>query len=457
MKKIFIVLILLLLPLVSAININVEEQSSKNIIILEINKPAVFNLKMTNLGSSDEFTIYNLAGMSINPKSISIRQRETKEVTLETAPLGDLHVRGPYIFDYTIKASDGSEENQRLTVKIYELKDAFEIGAGEFNHETNSVDIYIHNKLDFNFDEIDAKFSSAFFDIEKTFFLGPNQRKSFNVQVSKEEFKKLTAGFYTLNAEVQVEGEKANVEGVIKFSEKSSVITEEKNSGFFITTRTIEKINEGNVVANTNIQFKKNFLSQFFTTFSPEPDSVDVQGFSVYYTWSKSLKPGEILEATAKTNWLILFFLVFFIVTTMILIKKYSKVDLLLRKKVSFVRTKGGEFALKVSIFVDAKKYVERVSIVDKLPLLVKVYEHFGGEKPSRIDEKTRRIEWNFEKLEAGEVRMLSYIIYSKVGVLGKFELPTATAVYEKKGEVKETESNKAFFITESSRRKVKE
>jgi len=46
-------------------------------------------------------------------------------------------------------------------------------------------------------------------------------------------------------------------------------------------------------------------------------------------------------------------------------------------------------------------------------------------------------------------MRTLTYIIYSKVGVLGKFALPTATAVYEKDGEIHETESNKAFFIAE--------
>jgi len=121
----------------------------------------------------------------------------------------------------------------------------------------------------------------------------------------------------------------------------------------------------------------------------------------------------------------------------------------MLRKKISFVRAKGGEFALKVSIFVEAKKYVERVNVIDRLPPLVKVHERFGAEQPTRVNEATKRIEWNFEKLEAGEMRTLTYIIYSKVGVLGKFALPTATAVYEKDGEIHETESNKAFFIAE--------
>ena len=70
---------------------------------------------------------------------------------------------------------------------------------------------------------------------------------------------------------------------------------------------------------------------------------------------------------------------------------------------------------------------------------------------------KNRRIEWHFDKLEAGESRIISYIIYSKVGVLGKFALPTTTAVYEKEGEIHESESNHAFFIADQARKPIED
>ena len=57
------------------------------------------------------------------------------------------------------------------------------------------------------------------------------------------------------------------------------------------------------------------------------------------------------------------------------------------------------------------------------------------------------------EKLEAGEMRMLSYIVYSKVGVIGKFALPTATAIYERDGEIQEAESNRVFFMAEQEKK----
>ena len=83
------------------------------------------------------------------------------------------------------------------------------------------------------------------------------------------------------------------------------------------------------------------------------------------------------------------------------------------------------------------------------------LYEKFLGEYPTRVDSKNRKIEWNFEKMEAGEVRIVSYIIYSKIGIVGKFALPTATAIFEKDEKIQEVESNRAFFIAEQ--RKIEE
>ena len=135
--------------------------------------------------------------------------------------------------------------------------------------------------------------------------------------------------------------------------------------------------------------------------------------------------------------------------------KQYSKTNLVLKKKVSFVRAKGGEFALKVSIFVQAKKFVERINLTDKLPPLVKLYE--GAREENQPKHDGRKVEWNFDKLEEGETRSVSYIIYSRIGVLGKFALPSAVAVYEKDGKIYETSSNLAFFVAEQRKKQFEE
>jgi len=459
MKKLFALLILVfILPSVLAINIIIEKQDSNEVIVQGLNEPATFNLRITNIGESDNFQFYNLLGFSMAPKgTVQINKGETKEIKLMIYPQDDFSLRGFYTFEYFIRSQDKTEISQRLTIKIVDLENVFEIGSGEINPESNSMEIYIHNKENFNFENINTKFNSVFFDFEENFKLEANERKTFDIQLNKEDFKKLIAGFYTLNAEINIENLNAEIEGIIKFAEKDILTTTKRDYGIVINTQIIEKKNEGNIAVKSETVIKKNIISRLFTSFSPEPDVVERQRVNIYYTWSREIAPGESLEIVVKTNWVIPLFLVLFVVIIVALAKYYSSTDLTLRKRVSFVKAKGGEFALKVSIIVNAKKHVERVNIIDRLPSLVKIYERFGGEKPTRINEKTRRIEWDLDKLDEGETRVLSYIIYSKIGIIGKFALPEATAIYEQEGKIHESSSNKAFFIAEQRKGEVED
>ncbi len=460
MKKalIFLIITLLILPSVLAINLEIEKLSDNEVMIHGIEKPTVFNYKITNLGQPDNLEFYNLLGFKIFPVgTIAIETGETKEIELKISPREDFDHKGFYTFEYFIRGQDTSEIKKELTFKVIDLDEAFEIGSGEVDPKSSSIEIYIDNKVNVEFGEIETKFSSAFFDFNEKFSIKANEKKSFNIELDKEDFKKLMAGFYTLTAEIMVQDQKANVEGIIKFIEKNIVETTKRNYGLIISTKIIEKTNEGNMVANSETIIKKNIISRLFTSFSPEPDIVEREGAIIYYTWNNKINPGETLKINIKTNWLLPLIIILFIVAIVLLAKQYTKTNLVLRKRVSFVKAKGGEFALKVTIFIDAKKYVENINIIDRLPGLVKIYERFGRESPSKIDEKNKRIEWNFGKLEPGEMRTLSYIIYSKIGVLGKFALPLTTAIYEREGKVHETKSNRVFFVAEQRTRDIEE
>jgi hypothetical protein len=394
----------------------------------------------------------------MSPKgTVQINSGQTKDVQVMIYPRENFDYRGFYNFQYFIRGGNGNETSEELTVKIINLEKVFEIGAGEINPESNSLEIYIHNKENLDFEGVDVKFSSVFFDLEENFPLGANERKNFSISLNKEDFKKLMAGFYTLNSEITVKDETINLEEVIKFVEKDILTTTKKNYGFIINTQVIEKKNEGNVITKSETVIKKNILSRLFTTFSPEPDAVDRQSSQVYYTWSRDIIPGETLEINVKTNWFFPLLIILFVVLAVFSAKQYKKTNLILRKRVSFVKSKGGEFALKVSISVHAKRHVERVNIIDRLPNLVKIYERFGTEKPKRVNENTKRIEWEFDMLEEGETRVVSYIIYSKIGILGKFALPEATGIYDKDGKIHETQSNKAFFMAEQRKKDLED
>jgi len=459
MKKIILVFLLisLIIPTVLAINLEIEKQSTDEVLIAELNNRIVFDLEITNLGTSSNFEFFNLLGFLMSPEKVYIGKEKTEEVSLELVSLASIEERGFYTITYYIKADDASQTSETLTFKIVDLQDALLVGSEDMDPESESIEIFIKNRENFDFGNIDVNFSSSFFAIEKSFSLGPEETKTFSVQLNSEDFSELIAGFYTLTAKVNIEGKEADVEGVIEFVEKNILTTTKKDFGFLIVTKIIEKENTGNTIERSETVIKKNILSRLFASFNPDPDIVEREGTKVYYTWDREIRPGETLEIIVKTNWLFPFLIILFIILIVVLTKKYSETTLVLKKKVSFVKVKSGEFALKVSVLVNAKKYVERVNIIDRVPPLTEIYERFGGDQPSRIDKKNRRIEWSFEKLEAGEMRVLSYVIYSKVGVLGKFALPTATAIYEKEGEIHESESNRAFFVAEQRKKDLED
>ncbi len=458
-KTLFLIsmVLFLVIPSVSAINLEVEKITKQGVYIRELENKFFFDLNITNHGASDNFQVYNLLGFTMTPEEVSISKDKSKLITLEVTSFGQLPEKGFYTLPYYMKGSDGNETEEKLTIKVINLKDAFLIGSEDIDLESDSVEIFITNRENFDFSEtgeINARFNSPFFDAEKTFNLGPAETKKFTIPLNREDFKELTAGFYTMTAEIEINGAQAAVDGTVSFIEKNIVATTSTEFGFLVSTKIIEKINEGNTIEVSETTIRKNIISRLFTSLSPEPDIVEREFGSVYYTWISEVRPGETYRISVRTNWIFPFLMIFFVIAIVVLAKQYTKTNLILKKRVSFVKAKGGEFALKVSIFVNAKSYVERVNIVDRLPPLVDIYERFGGDHPSRIDKKNRRIEWNFEKLEAGEIRVLSYVIYSKVGVFGKFALPTANAIYEKEGKIQESESNMAFFVAEQRGKK---
>ncbi len=451
MKKeiILVCLAVLLLPSIFALNLHVQDNSTNLTYVKGIGQPVRFTITVANTGNSDNFKIYNLVGFIMTPdQPVSIASGEKKAINITAIPVGKIDT-GYYTLNYFIQGSSGDKIPESVTFKVVDLSSAFLVGASDVDPKSTSTDLFIKNKANFYFNNLTVKFNSPFFTTTKQFSLAPYEQKNFNVSVSRTNSMNLVAGFYTISADVSGYGGSGIAEGSIKFSQKDILNTTEKDYGFIIFTKEISKTNQGNVVVNSNVQVKKNVISRLFTSFSPAPDSVDRKGLSVYYTWNAQIQPGETQTVTVRTNWILPVIIILLIIGIVVFVKQYSRGVLNLDKRVSFLKARGGEFAVKVSITVSARKFVDRVTITDRLPPLVKLYERFGNEQPRKIDVKNRRLEWYFNSIQPGETWVLSYVIYSKVGVLGRFALPTAVAIFEKDGKVMETESNRAYMVSE--------
>jgi len=454
-KRVLLLLILLtLLPIVSA-TLEIKKQAVIDAVVPETNQPAVYNLEITNLGEDDTFQIYSLVGVNLYPnETFTINKGGTKELEVKLYPeKAVLKNPGTFNFVYKIKGEKSGIQEDVMLIRIINLKDALEINSYNIELESDKTKVYVRNLVSLSFPEINARFYSAFFDFSRNFSLNAYDKKEFEVTLDKEKIKDLFAGGYIITSDIETYNAEERIENTFRYSEKEFVKTEESKSGFLIYTKLeVKKINEGNLPSIAQARVSKNIISRLFTTFNIEPSRVERSGFAVNYVFQKEIKPGETYTVKVTTNWLYPLILLIAIIIIILLVKAYTTSFLIVKKRATFVRTKGGEFALKVSIDVKTRKCVEKINVVDRIPSLVKLHERFGAIMPDKIDEKNRRLEWNIDSLQPGEERVFSYIVYSKVAPIGKFELPLATAVFERDGKIHEVESNRVYFLTEPTR-----
>ena len=450
MRKVLLFTALFLLAQASAIQITPEY--STDIIIKDFDSQILLTLKITN-ATPGTYNLYTLADISIQPsETFEITGNFTqKEFILK--PKENLDIIGNYAFTYTLNQRGVEKHEQRMLLKVKDFEDTIEISSDSIDPSSDKISFYIQNKEDTTLENITATFSSIIFDETKTFTLKPNQKLEILVSPYENILKKTSAGVYIITTTFQTKDGEKKIEGNLYLGEKKGITTTEDKSGILIQREIITKVNTGNVVESIQIQTQRNIFSRLFTSFNTEPTSTERDGMTIEYTWRKEkLDPAEAYVIKAQTNYVLPFLIILFATLAILGYIRYSQTKLEITKSVAPVKTKNGEFALKVTLSMKAKQDIENVTLIDKVPAIVKIYKKFGTIKPDKIDAESRRIHWHIGDLEMGETRLFNYIVYSKVGIVGKFSLPKALAVFEKEGNIHEVDSNNVFFMNEQTR-----
>ncbi len=450
MKK-FLLLVITIFLLVQTSALQITPKYPTNIIIRDFNSSIPLTLNITN-ATPGTYNLYTLADISIQPSDTFQINDDPFQKTFTIKPNSNLKLEGNYAFTYTLNQRGIEKYEKKFLLKLLNLEDIIEISSESIDPESGQVSFYVQNKKPVSLTNLTATFSSILFNVTTTFDLKPNERFIIPVKVDKSKLAKTPAGVYIINSYFQTDKGEKTIKGTLYLGEKKGITSIEDTSGFLIQTKTITKVNSGNVVENIQIKIKKNIFSRLFTTFNIEPTLTERNGIIVDYTWIKGrLNPAESYIIKSKTNYVLPFFIIIVLILIIMGYSRFSKTKLEVRKSVVPVKTKGGEFALKVTLSLKAKQKVENVTLTDKIPSIVKIYKKFETVKPDKIDAATRRIHWNIGNLEAGEERSFTYIVYSKVGIVGKFSLPRALAVFEKEEKIHEIDSNNVFFMNEQT------
>lgn len=446
--------LLLSLNAVSAA-VTMQVQTINDIAVKELSIPAKFQVTLKNSGNTADYVeFYTFVDAMLSPKgAIKLEAGEDKKISLEVYPSSKLKYErtGSYTFVYYMKSQHQEPLENRLVVRILPLKDMVNIDIPTIiTLDTKEFDAILENKEDFGFDEASLRIKSAFIDSTKTISLNGLARKNVTFEIDTSKLRSVMAGKYLAMIYFSVGKASFSIEKEIDLREKSNIATTEKETGnIFYSTLAITKKNEGNVVSDVSIMIKKNIFANTFTTLSRKPDSTEKSAAFYTYQWEAALKPGESISVEINTNYLLPLGILAVIAVISIIIAIYFSSPLVIRKKVRRIKSKTGEFALKVMIQVKARKDMSKVILRDRIPHLAELHERFGTIKPARVDKARRMIEWEMPEIKKGEEHIFSYVLFSKVSILGGYHIPPSFATFEIRGKSKQASSNKVIFMSE--------
>ena len=440
-------MVFLLVP-TSAIEVTSENKIP--IIISELNDPARFNITINNPGETEQIEIFTLLGIAISPKgNINLPPGKT---TLEIRAFFPEEMRkntGNFNFEYQIKGTISGLTKKTLTANIIPLKDTLKLENSQFALSDKDIFLTVRNTKNVVLSNVKIDFTSEFFSETKTLDLEPLSEKIISISLDKEKVKNVPAGQYTMTATTNYNGVETLLDGAISFTEQQSLDTAEKTEGLIVRKQTTAKTNNGNVQAKANIETTRNILTRLFTTHSQPAQTTERTGLLVNYRWQANLGPGESWTVSTTTNYTFPVIVLLLIIIIAFLAHRSTQTPVTVRKQVSFVKTKGGQFALKIQLRVKAHAETKNLHVVDRIPHNTKIYDQFGI-KPDKVDVGSRRLFWKLPVLRSGEERVFSYIIYSNIGVVGRYVLPTAAVVFEEDGTKQTVHSNQAIFMAET-------
>lgn len=443
-----LLVIALIFPLVSGLSVSVTDKSP--VVIAGTNEPAVYEFKIErNGGDSSEFELISLEGLSFSPRGY-FAVDNSGIVEVKVFPNSDVlrNKRGLNTLSYKLIGQKLDSYEGTINMRIVGLDDVISIYPENVLPGDEALDVGIQNMQNIMLENISVEMSSSLFSGSARVSLAPYEKKVVGVNLDTAKMSRLVAGPYIVSAVLQYGSAKAKTEGIVNYLEKEGTSVSRTKSGLLVRKYTLTKTNEGNVPVDAKIEVKKNVISRLFTSFSVEPSSAQRGAFFVNYLWERNLGPSEVLSVTVSTNYTIPFIIILLIVIAAVLVKAANRTNVVLKKRVSFVKTKGGEFALKVTLNVSARKDANNIKLIDYIPHSSKLYEGYGR-KPDEVHEHERRLAWNIDRLNAGEERVFSYVIYSQIRVVGRFELPTAKVMFDSAAGKEIVLSNKAYFVSD--------
>jgi len=378
--------------------------------------------------------------ISINPSKITLESHKSQEIDVNVKILDEAVPNKNYRTRFTVSSVTNPKlkKTQDIIVKVVSPKEivkiSTDVGDRIIPGDTFSFELSLSNSVNKVIKNAEVFIVSEFFQEKFTtsLYYGGDFKKKFDFDFSPGT----EPGIYTLDIKVYSDRE------LIGSYTKEIVIVKnpdiqekiEKSSEIFVKSVKVTKTNSGNLVAQDSYLTNVGGFAQYFTTYNIPPSQINGNEL----VWKFEIMPGQSFEIEVVTDYrgLWLAILVFVIVVALILYVLGRKITI---KKTTYKikETREGISELKIVLHVRNKNgLLKNITVIDYLPNLIHPTHQFGTLKPTKMQKGKSgiRFMWHLGSLEAGEERVFSYNVKSKLNIIGNLMLPSAVVIYKKKG-----------------------
>jgi hypothetical protein len=438
----------------AAPNLDITKTPINKIVVRGLSMPAIYDLTIRNYGKVDFFRIDTLLDVMIYPKdSIQIGGEKTIRINIYPKSEKDKYY-GDWSFRYFISGEDSGVMEDNIMIKILNLADIIGIEVPtSINAKDKTFTIKLENKENITLN-LSMTVDSTLISHSENFMFSPFEKKDIVIDTDSQKLA-LEAGNYNLKISFLAnnEAELPITRDLILESDSRTELEVTKKSSTFIDQTTFVKKNVGNTVVVGTITANRTLLESMITSMSLKPDRVNREAGNYIYNWDRRMNPGDTYTVVMKTNYAWPWILLIIIIVCYLIVRKLTVKQIVLKKKAYRVKTKSGQFAAKIILIMKNKgKEVSNAKIIENIPPFTElIQDRFGTIKPAEI--KKHSIVWDLPFIAAKEELILSYMVFSKVSILGKIEVAPAIATYQAgKGIMKESKSNSIFILTEEKR-----
>ena len=481
MKKSLIFGVVLILIAAQAFALEVIEQSPNLKVThtgptyVQVGGEAIFTVTVQNIGSrvqelslaADPFSglpnsKFEYILISNNRMSINTGQQAKTNVTIKlkksTLPKENY---GTFITLQSLTNSEKTDHGFILRVvppeDIFELKTSVpeKVQPGrEF-----TVGVSLKSNLNTNIRDVKVVVNSEFFNEERVINFFPYQEREESFTFTIPQLAKPSE--YNLSIRViQADFLTDNAKILFRVLEKTDVKEKlEVNSQFLKTTYLVTKSNAGNTWVEESFDLPLNMFQRSFASYSADPSSSDGAGWH----WQFRIELDSEYKLSVTINYQPLFAGILLVVFVALLSGYLLSRGVTIRKEILKIKqTPDGMSELKVLLHIKNKsgKSVHNVAVIELLPNLIYPSTQFGTLHPEKVQkgEKGVKLTWTLNELLAGEERILSYTVHSKINMIGKFLLPPALVRYKNpRGKTINSKSNPLSFFSGSREIKAPE